>query len=337
MLVIKPSQMNARTKALVITIITAAASLNIPEVRNIASPLLVGHPYLTALFGLVMTLIGVLQNPTVRNLIKPPDSSEIEPKTDPVDLGGSTPTITKSVVLAVALGVGSFSLMGCAHKAVNAPLPVGAVDAADANAYKVLKPAHDFAAHLTASVQSGKIHPTDSQKMALESLNKAINVADTALIQYHDAGGGDAAAIGAATTAVSLALTTAMNSFLQVSKQDVSLIVSILTLMLPLLTSFLTRFGVVPQDFTGLINNLAAAIPQLVAKLTSDEPLTDKEYETLNTLQVAISNIDTGLLTDEQKAQMEELTAALQDAITAYTAAQKLEDVATLTTLPEQL
>lgn len=86
--------------------------------------------------------------------------------------------------------------------AVAPPLPAGAVDAADAKANMALQPAHAFAASISADILSGKLATTPNQKLAMESLNRALNVADKAEITYHATGGGNQAALNAAVAAV---------------------------------------------------------------------------------------------------------------------------------------
>jgi hypothetical protein len=123
----------------------------------------------------------------------------------------------KAAGLVLAFAVG-FAVTGCALKATatttaTAPtLPAGAVDQTDANAFKVLRPAHDFAASISADIQSGKLTVTATQKTAVTSMNKALNIADAAEQSYHKAGGGSTAALTAALNAVLSAWSTAQTS-----------------------------------------------------------------------------------------------------------------------------
>lgn len=91
------------------------------------------------------------------------------------------------VKILKALALAAVLMAGC--KAVNAPLPAGAVDAIDANANEILQPAHAFAQTITAAVQSTDpnvhIELTAAQKGILIALNKSLNVADTLEIAYH--------------------------------------------------------------------------------------------------------------------------------------------------------
>jgi hypothetical protein len=120
--------------------------------------------------------------------------------------------LAKMSVLAIALLLGGLGLTGCAGAfqggttpgaTTTAPaLPSGAVDKADATAYQTLKPAHDFAESISVDIVNGKLHPTHTQVVAMESLNRALNVADHAEQIYHNAGGGSTAAMSAAITGV---------------------------------------------------------------------------------------------------------------------------------------
>lgn len=132
---------------------------------------------------------------------------------------------TTGLVIACILAA-SLGLAGCVATGANATtppnatapaLPAGAVDQADATAFKILRPAHDFAGSISTDIISGKLKVTPDQQLAMQSLNKALNVADHAEQAYHNAGGGSTAAMNTAVTAVLEAWTKASASILQVA------------------------------------------------------------------------------------------------------------------------
>lgn len=141
---------------------------------------------------------------------------------DDVKASFSNEAAVKNILSLMLVGVLMGSMLGCKPAAAGTPgtapaLPAGAVDQTDATAYQTLKPAHDFAASVSADVQSGKVTLTDSQKLALESLNRALNVADTAEQTYHNAGGGNAAALNTAISATLQAWASAQAALAQFS------------------------------------------------------------------------------------------------------------------------
>lgn len=151
----------------------------------------------------------------------PPDD---KPATDPnlVPRDGPQMAIKSGVAMLLVLCM-AMSLTGCLHTGsaatVPAPLPTGAVDQADATAYKTLRPAHDFAAHISADVQSGKLKLTATQVLAVTSLNRLLNVADQAEQSYHAAGGGNQAALNTAVAAVLQSWSEAQSALAQAISQ----------------------------------------------------------------------------------------------------------------------
>lgn len=63
------SNINARTKAIVVMALGYLISINIPAVKDAVIPYLANHPHLSTTFGGIMVLASALQNPTVRNAI----------------------------------------------------------------------------------------------------------------------------------------------------------------------------------------------------------------------------------------------------------------------------
>lgn len=101
------------------------------------------------------------------------------------------------------------SPIGCARAAAGPqpPPPVGSVDVVDAHANQILQAAHAFMHDLSTDVQSGKLQLSDALRQQVNKVNHALNVADAAEQGYHNAGGGDAAALNAAVAAAEAALT----------------------------------------------------------------------------------------------------------------------------------
>jgi hypothetical protein len=112
---------------------------------------------------------------------------------------------------------------------------------------------------------------------------------------------------------------------------------SVLSLLLPIVASFFGGFGLIPTALVPLVNQLATAIPSLIATITSGGKVTDDVLAILQSVQGAIAATDTSLLTPAQKALLNTLTGAISDAITAYQQAGVTEDISTLTPLPETL
>lgn len=117
-----------------------------------------------------------------------------------------------SVHRFTSIGLLVLALGGC--RAVNAPLPTGAVDQVDASTNSILQAAHAFASDLTQAVLSidpqVHIELTTPQKQLLVNLNKALNIADSLEIAYHkNATSTTASALQAATAKVQMALSAA--------------------------------------------------------------------------------------------------------------------------------
>jgi hypothetical protein len=203
--------------------LTAVGIISVAKPDDLATPTFWASLMLTAasaagIHGTVRSAANALDAPKV----------EVDPfgrdyKAPPT---GQTPLVQKdrkNLVLLLVLASASIGLAGCVHSPTAATpgpapaLPSGAVDSADANAFKVLRPAHDFAASISADILSGKIQVSSSQRLAMESLNKALNVADHAEQNYHKAGGGSAATMNTAITAVLEAWTKAQAALSQLA------------------------------------------------------------------------------------------------------------------------
>lgn len=87
--------------------------------------------------------------------------------------------VVKMLLLAVCL---STVLMGC-NKA--APLPAGAYTPADASTNADLQAAHAALVQYSTDVASGKHVPTAQEKVVVNKLIDAVNIADSAYQSYH--------------------------------------------------------------------------------------------------------------------------------------------------------
>jgi hypothetical protein len=179
-------------------------ALSLTGVLSVAKPGdLASAPFWASLLMTVAAAAGI--HGTVRSLATGASADPAAPTPNP-------PVLVKAILLGVALsGVGL--LAGCGSAKVSTPptaptLTQGAIDSTDANAYRTLRPAHDFAASITSDVQAGKLHLAPTGITALESLNKALNIADHAEQTYHTSGGSNAAALSTAVTAVLQAWTS---------------------------------------------------------------------------------------------------------------------------------
>lgn len=78
-------------------------------------------------------------------------------------------------------------LTGCTLRA-NAPLPQGALNAADASVYRTLADAHGFTAKVRSEIVAGKAKLTPAQTTVFNKLVDDLNAADILYQAYHAAG-----------------------------------------------------------------------------------------------------------------------------------------------------
>lgn len=97
-------------------------------------------------------------------------------------------------------------LAGC--KAVNAPLPAGAVNNVDATINESLQAAHAYVAQWQTDVASGKHVPTATEKTIVGQVVTDLNIADPLYQQFHTALAANPAAGEPANLAAALAAVT---------------------------------------------------------------------------------------------------------------------------------
>jgi hypothetical protein len=117
-------------------------------------------------------------------------------------------------------------------------------------------------------------------------------------------------------------------------------IASIITLLLPILTSVLGAEGVIPSNLTGLAASSATTLATLVAQLIAGKK--SVTAETQAALQAVLSEIAAlkasgTLFTLNQANEINALDSGISDAITAYQASLVTTDPSNLTPLPTTL
>jgi uncharacterized membrane protein len=63
------SQLNKKAKALILAAIGAAASMQIPKVKDAVMPLLANHPKIASAFTSLIFIVGVIQNPVTKKIL----------------------------------------------------------------------------------------------------------------------------------------------------------------------------------------------------------------------------------------------------------------------------
>lgn len=113
-------------------------------------------------------------------------------------------------VIALLALLPVLSLVGCARP-VTAPLPAGAINAADAGVYRILDDAHAFTVKVRFDIAAGKATLTDGQKATFNTLIGDLNTADLLWRAYHAAASATASTVqlDAAVSKVSSDLTAA--------------------------------------------------------------------------------------------------------------------------------
>jgi hypothetical protein len=116
------------------------------------------------------------------------------------------------------------------------------------------------------------------------------------------------------------------------------MILTAITLLIQLLPGILQGVGVISPSLSKLISDLGAAVPGIIASLSSGQPISSDVVTMLQGFQteLAVLKSDTGL-SPSALADATTLDGAITDALTAYTAAGKVDDPSTLTTLPTNL
>ena len=89
----------------------------------------------------------------------------------------------KRFTFLASLALVMFLFVGC--KAVNTPLPTGAINAADASINANLQAAHAAVAQYEANVIAGKHIPEATEKAIVNKLVAALNTADPLYQSYH--------------------------------------------------------------------------------------------------------------------------------------------------------
>jgi hypothetical protein len=92
--------------------------------------------------------------------------------------------MNKLFALLLACGLSLGMLAGCAKQA---PLPTGAYAPADASINEDLQAAHAALAKYSADVASGLHVPSAQEKVVINKLIDAVNIADPAYQSYHAA------------------------------------------------------------------------------------------------------------------------------------------------------
>jgi len=103
--------------------------------------------------------------------------------------------------------------------------------------------------------------------------------------------------------------------------------------------NLLSQNGVISSSLSGLITQLASAIPGLVASLLSGKGVTNDIIAILTAIQAEVQTLkkNNSLLTLNEANEITALDDALSDALTAYKESQVTTAPSTLTPLPETL
>ena len=116
-------------------------------------------------------------------------------------------------------------------------------------------------------------------------------------------------------------------------------ILSLISILLPVITNLLGTSGVVSPNLAALITKLAAAIPTLIEAIVSGKGVTVDIVAALQAVQTEVNALKTSttLFTLNQANEINALDAAISNAITSYTASTTTDDPSNLTPLPTAL
>lgn len=116
-------------------------------------------------------------------------------------------------------------------------------------------------------------------------------------------------------------------------------IVTLISTLLPILLSLLGTEGIISPSLSGLITQLAAAIPALITGLINGKSATAEIVTVLQAIQSEVNALKTGstLFTLNQANEINALDSAITNALNAYTASTTTDDPSNLTPLPEVL
>lgn len=116
-------------------------------------------------------------------------------------------------------------------------------------------------------------------------------------------------------------------------------IVSLISLLVPILLNLLGTEGVINPSLEALITKLASAIPTLIASLISGKGATADVLAVLQAIQAEVAALKSSntLFTLNQANEINALDTGISDAIKAYTNATTKDDPSNLTPLPEVL
>jgi hypothetical protein len=117
-------------------------------------------------------------------------------------------------------------------------------------------------------------------------------------------------------------------------------IVSIISLLLPILTSALGTEGVIPSNLIGIVGTSATTLATLIAQLVAGKgSVTAESLAALQAVQTEINALKTAgaVFTLNQANEINALDSGISNAITAYENSLKTDDPSNLTPLPTTL
>jgi hypothetical protein len=89
--------MTTRAKVLLGAIVAGALSMQVPQVKDVIMPLVANHPHVSTLVGAIFTVITLLQNPVIQEVLGIEDEKKVvvDPDGTTTATHTTTSTLTK--------------------------------------------------------------------------------------------------------------------------------------------------------------------------------------------------------------------------------------------------